>query len=138
MYTNSKFDLAVIILFVFVFLRFMLSTIFFDLKDIASDKTDGLKTIPVIFGIRNTINILNALNILSFLILCISIIYGVLPLFSLSLIIFLFYDFIYVIWGSQQKKSLLRFISYVFVDGEYLLWPIVIIIAKYIIGLICT
>jgi 4-hydroxybenzoate polyprenyltransferase len=134
LYTNSKFEPTLLILFIFVFLRFIVSTVFFDLKDIESDKKEGLKTIPTVFGLRETTRLLNIVNLVSVLLLVGAILFRILPVYSASLVLFFFYDLYYVTWGAKKEKGVLRFISYVVVDGEYIFWPIIITFSKLIMG----
>lgn len=134
-YTDNKFELIHILLLIFVFLKFVLSTIFFDLKDIESDGKADLKTIPVIFGLRKTICLLNIINILSASMLIIAIYFGIFPVYSAFFIIFFFfYNLYYVTYGVKKSKDVLRYISYVVVDGEYILWYLILIISKFLVG----
>ncbi len=46
LYYSIGMNLSFIIVFLLIFLRTMINVIFFDLKDIDNDKSDGLKTLP--------------------------------------------------------------------------------------------
>jgi 4-hydroxybenzoate polyprenyltransferase len=125
----SVFTWSFLILSIFVFLKSFINTIFFDIKDIEADKKENLKTIPVIFGKGGTLNFLQILNILSFLPLTIGLALNILPKFILVLFVFYFYEF-YYLERSRNKNANIQKISYIIADGEFLLWPIGLIIGK--------
>jgi len=124
---NIKDLIAIFLFFLFVFLRLLTNTIFFDIKDIESDKKEGLKTLPVLWGEKKTINFLYFLNFLSFLPIVIGVFFHVFPLFSLLLCLFYFYTFYYL--KNANKKNIHK-LSYIIADGEYLFWPIFLLIGK--------
>ena len=70
-YYSFSLNLSVFLISSFVFLRVLLNTIFFDIKDIESDKKDNLKTMPIFLGKDRTLKYLNILNAVSFIIILI-------------------------------------------------------------------
>ena len=64
-YYSLEINLAYLLIFLFIFLKFLPNTIFYDLKDIKSDKKEGLKTIPVLLGKQMTLKLLHRLNIVA-------------------------------------------------------------------------
>lgn len=124
------FSLGLLLLFIFIFLRWIINTSFFDIKDMGSDKDIFIKTLPVILGKNKTINFLHIINILSIAPIVIGIWLNILPSFSLGLLTFYFYSFYYL---EQAKKDRINisFLSYILADGEYILWPIIILLIKY-------
>lgn len=133
-YYNLDFNLSLLLLFSFIFFRFILSTIFFDIKDIESDKKQNLKTIPVIFGKNKTLSYLHIINIFSFFPIIIGVYFNIFPFFVLSLILFYFYSFYYL----EKTKNIninIRNLSYIIVDGEYLIWIFVLFFSKIAISL---
>lgn len=125
----SFFDWILFFLFLFIFLRLLLNTIFFDIKDIEADKRDGIKTIPVILGQEKIIKFLHILNILSFMPIMVGFYLNYFPKIALALLIFYFYSF-YYIEKLKDKDANIRKISYLIVDSEYFLWPIILLLAK--------
>lgn len=130
-YYNLGLNLEVIILFLFVFIRWLVNTIYFDFKDVDSDRERKLKTLPVIFGTNKTLIILHFLNFLSFLDLIIGVLLDALPMYSLALFMLSLYTLIYL--STMLYKNIdLKKISYILVDGEYVLWPFIIILSALI------
>lgn len=127
-YYHIQNNLLIFLLFSFVFLRWLLNTAFFDIKDVDSDKKEGLKTFPIILGKKKILIHLHLLNALSFSPIITGAYYGILPLSTLSLCLFYFYSFYYL---KKAKEENIRKLSYVMVDGEYLLWPVVLSLAAF-------
>ena len=129
-YYNIDNNLLIFLLFSFVLLRWIVNTTFFDIKDIESDRKEGLKTFPVIFGKKKTLNYLHLFNAFSFFPIILGIYYNILPFFTLSLSLFYFYSFYYLKKAEDEKQENVRKLSYIMVDGEYLFWPIVLFLGK--------
>ena len=123
------FNNIMIILFLFIFLRCMVNGIFFDLKDIKTDKNEGLKTLPVALGQEKTLYFLHIINFISFIPILFGVFKNILPFYSLSLFIFFFYSF-YYLRAAEKGKSNLNFLSYVMVDAEHILWGLWALIFK--------
>ena len=133
LYYSIGINSSVIIAFVVIFLRCLNNIIFFDLKDIENDKKEKLKTLPVILGKKNTINVLQVLNIISFIPLIIGIYMKEVPLFVISLTFFGLYSFYYIKKAEKTSGKELETVSHTLADLEFILWPIVLIIAKFLI-----
>jgi 4-hydroxybenzoate polyprenyltransferase len=125
LYYSADITVAVFLLFIFVFLRFVVSTVFFDIKDMESDKLSGLKTLPVFLGKDNVLALIHVLNVFSFLPIVIGFYFQVFSVLSLLLLIFYFYTFYYLRLANRGGVNIQK-LSYVMVDGEYLLWFFVI------------
>lgn len=125
LYYSADITVAVFLLFIFVFLRFVVSTVFFDIKDMESDKLSGLKTLPVFLGKDNVLALIHVLNVFSFLPIVIGFYFQVFSVLSLLLLIFYFYTFYYLRLANRGGVNIQK-LSYVMVDGEYLLWFLVI------------
>jgi len=128
-YKIPIFSKIIIISFLFIFLRCFMNTIFFDLKDIESDKNEGLKTLPVILGKEKTFYFLHFINFISFIPILFGVFKNILPFYSLSLFLFFFYSF-YYLKAAEKEKSDIHFLSYIMADGEYLLWGLLALIFK--------
>jgi len=123
-----------LLLFSFVFLRWLVNAIFFDIKDIKSDKEEKLRTFPVLFGKNKALNYLHIANIVSFAPIIMGVLTNLLPLFSLFLLVFYLYSF-YYLERAKNKKTNVRRLSYIMVDGEYVFWPFILLLGKFIVGL---
>jgi 4-hydroxybenzoate polyprenyltransferase len=129
-------NLIYILIFLFVFLKFLPNTIFFDLKDIKSDRKEGLKTVPVILGKKGTLKLLHILNILAFIPLFLGICLGIIPLFAAIMVLFYFYSIYYLNKASKLEDEKLRMISYTLADAEFMIWPIVLVLGQFLFSVI--
>lgn len=129
-YESLNFTLAFVQIFNFIYFKVVLNVIFFDLKDIEGDKKHGLKTLPVMLGNDGTLRFLQFLNFFSFLPLFIGIYTGLLPVYSLSLILLYFYDFYYLFKANGLSYDKIRNVSCMLADVEFLFWPLILIISK--------
>lgn len=120
-------------LFLFVLFRFLISTAFFDIKDLQEDAKQGLKTLPVLVGRQNTLIILHIANFLSVLPLVIGYFFKVIPDYGLLLCISVAYDFYYLLLTPNISPQKLRTLSYTVVDGETILWLAITGLSKYLL-----
>jgi 4-hydroxybenzoate polyprenyltransferase len=127
---SLEWDVFSVLMFLFIFLRGIINVTFFDIKDVASDKKRGLKTLPVIWGKRRTLRLLKVLNLFGFLPLLVGVCVGIIPVFALSLLVFYFYDYYYLDKAGRISKKSLRTLSYTMADAEFILWPVVLILGK--------
>lgn len=124
-YYDASPGISVLLVFYFIFLRVLANAIFCDIKDIDSDKLCGLKTLPVYLGKRNVLIVIHVLNVLSFFPLLLGVYEHSLPSFSLGMIVFYFYTLYYLKIFDEDNVNIQN-LSYIMVDGEYILWPLVI------------
>lgn len=130
-YYSFSLDLSVLSISLFIFLRLLINTVFFDIKDIESDKKCNLNTIPVLYSKNKTLNYLHIINISSLALIMVVVYKDIFPTFFLSLAFFCFYSFYYIQKAKNVNVNVNK-LSYIIVDGEYLLWPIVLILGKFI------
>lgn len=131
LYYGADLTMATLLVTIFYFCRIFINTTFFDVKDIASDKKEGLKTFPVIFGEKNTKLFLMLINILSVTPILLGVYLNILPLYSLAILITVAYPFLYLIdWNLFKKRTTLY---NVVVDGEFIFW-IVYLLAFRVFG----
>ncbi|RLF62794.1 MAG: hypothetical protein DRN16_00605 [Thermoplasmata archaeon] len=131
-YYSYKINMLFLVFFVFILLQFIVDTSFCDLKDMYTDKKQDLKTLPLYFGKQKFLLFLHILNAVSFLMLSVAIATGVVPLFSLILLLFFLYRFYYINKAKESTGSDRNIQKlYAFVDGEYFFWPLVLSIGKY-------
>ena len=129
-YYSFPLESSVFLIFTFIFLRLLTNTIFSDIKDIELDKKDNLKTIPILLGKKKTLNYLHIFNIFSFVPIVVGVSMNLLPLFSLTLLIFCLYSIFYLKMVGYKKTDVCR-LSYMMVDGEYLFWPIILFLSRF-------
>lgn len=113
----------------FVFLREFVGIAFSDIKDMETDKEEGLRTLAIVFGKERLIDILNIMNILAVVPIVLGIYFNIFPQFSIILLLTVPYTFYYL----QKAKSRMANISYLtstLVNSEDLWWTAYIIIGK--------
>lgn len=128
LYQISLFDISLIYLFLYICTKVMANTMFFDIKDIKSDKKAGLKTMPVILGKNGTIVFLKGLNVLTLFILVSGVLFKFLHPLSLSLAIFNGYTLFYlkISYGNIDILSSKSYIA----DLEAIFYPCTLWIIK--------
>lgn len=117
----------IFILFIFFFIRVFVNTVMFDMRDVRGDMSEEVKTIPIIFGEKNTKKMLTSIIILLmifiFLVSFIMKLNPIMYLINFSSFYALFY--IYLFDKSYVDKN---FLCDVVIDGEYLLIGILVLI----------
>jgi 4-hydroxybenzoate polyprenyltransferase len=130
-YMSYQINETLILFFLFVFLRWMVNTITFDIKDIKSDKKEKLLTFPIVYT-DGLSKLLHMLNLLSFMPLIIGIYLGFIPSYVFLLFLLFFYSFYYIETAKRENINV-QSIYYIIVDGEYCYWPILLLIGLTII-----
>lgn len=121
-------SLPFIIVFIFINMKGMINAIFFDLKDSLTDSKDGLKTLPVILGKKKAIKFLHILNMGAFIPLVLAVILKIIPILSLSLIVFFFYSFYYLNKAEASIDDDIWVKLGSIADFEFIFWPMVLLI----------
>ena len=116
-------NLAVVLLpmGVFIFLRLMVNTLIFDVRDVEGDRGAGIRTVPVAYGTDATYRLMASIDALTLVFLAIMVDVGFLPLAALILGVLPFYSLAYTALARRANANL-GFICDVLVDGEYLIW----------------
>jgi len=132
-YYNAPINKAVILIFVFYFIRIFISNAACDVKDIESDRKRGLKTIAISLGENGAMTLLNILNISSGLLIVYGVYVNLLPNFSLALLLTIPYASLY--FYLDRKMHSKELFTNAVIDGEFLLWFPFILIGKYFVGI---
>ncbi len=132
-FISYEFDLLLLIFSFFVFLRIIITTTFFDIKDMEIDSKRGLKTIPVLLGKEKCLDILQIINLISIMPIILGISFGIMPDYAFLLGIIFFYSF-YYIQKSRSKNIDISNISFILVDGEFYYWPILLLVGFLLLG----
>ncbi len=127
-YYSAPINTAVILIFIFYYLRIFISNAACDVKDIESDKKRGLKTFAISMGENGAMRFLNTLNIASGLLIIWGVYTKVLPAFSLALLLTVPYAIYYFYLNSKMNSK--EMYTNAIVDGEFLLWLPFLIIGK--------
>ncbi len=114
---------------VFIFLRLMVNTIFFDIRDLEGDSAAGVKTMPTIYGRKRSLAVITLIDILSAAYIVSALILKLLPAYSIMVIAFPIYSISYR-WLAQRPNANINLLCDVVADGEYLLWGPVIFLGR--------
>jgi len=128
-YYSVPLSAAVILMFMFYYLRIFISNAACDVKDIESDKKRGLKTIAISLGENGAMKFLNILNIFSGLLIIYGVCAGIIPNFSLALLLTIPYASYYFYLNSRVNSK--EMFTNAIVDGEFLFWLPFLIIARF-------
>jgi 4-hydroxybenzoate polyprenyltransferase len=130
LYYSASVNFAVFLIIMFVFLRFLVNTSSFDIKDIKSDKEEGLLTLAIILGKDKLIKMLILLTIVSLLPLVIGVYFNYFPFYSLLLLIFIFLYSVFFLKITKNDKIENDFLYNVIIDAELFLWPSFLLLGK--------
>ena len=133
LYCSISINISFIIVFLIIYFRCLINVLFFDLKDIENDKKEELKTLPVLLGKKCTLISLYILNILSFIPLILGVYLKLIPTFVIILVGFVAYGFYYIRKAETATNRELETVSHTLADLEFVLWPIILIMAKFLI-----
>jgi 4-hydroxybenzoate polyprenyltransferase len=131
-YNSLGFQIIYVYIFVLIFSKIFINVVFFDIKDLKTDKIEGLKTIPLFIGKVNTLKLLNIINIISLVFIILAIYIGIFPTYMISFTVFFLFTFYYLNKSKNaDDKKLLKY-SYFLADAEFILWPVVLFLSKII------
>jgi 4-hydroxybenzoate polyprenyltransferase len=105
----------------FVFLKLFTLTVFYDIKDIESDGSGRLKTVPVMLGYNNTLRLLTILTMASWTPLVVGAFLFSQP--GLSLLLIPFSTFVFVAIGIMRSNHGKPSKYDLLVSLEYIMWP---------------
>ena len=127
---NSNLLIAAVSLSLFILIRGLMMQIFLDLKDLESDKKEGLLTLGALWGKEKTIKLLKALIIITpFFMPLLFVVFPHILIKSSMFLIFLIPINYYYLHLIKKGKAM----GFILESGEFIPWLILIYIAKLII-----
>ncbi len=132
LYYEQPFTWAVVLLVIFVFLRWVVNTTVFDVKDMVDDQRKEIITLPIFLGREKSIAFLKAVTLISTIPIFIGVYLKILPLTTLLLLFTVPYAFYYL--NRIKEKNNDSFTYNVIIDGEFVLWSALIIIGTFWYG----
>jgi len=130
-YYGFQYSTIAILIFTFIFLRVMVTTIMFDIKDIKGDKVTGVNTLPVRYGKRSTQISLYIINFSSIVFTLTIFRVFLQSYFVYFLLIPIIYSFFYV--KNIDKYGSKNFFYGLVVDGELLVFAIISLVWVFIV-----
>ncbi|MCG2828852.1 UbiA family prenyltransferase [Methanothermobacter sp. K4] len=85
-----------LLVFTFIFLKVYVNTAFSDYKDVESDRLQGLRTLPAVYGENGSSLILQVINAAGAVILCTGILLGLVPVSGAAAVILALYTCLYL------------------------------------------
>jgi 4-hydroxybenzoate polyprenyltransferase len=116
-----RFEEILVLMGAFIFLRLMVNTLIFDVRDVAGDKEQGIRTVPVVYGASATYRVMSVIDFATVAYLGLAVALRLLPLVASVLAILPVYSLGYAYFARRPNANL-GFICDVLVDGEYLFW----------------
>lgn len=129
---SQQIDIMLIFLTWFIFLKLLINIVFFDLKDVESDISRKLKTFPILLGKSKTLFYLNLINFVTLATLAYCVYCGIFPIYSIVLAPFFIYTAYYLYKGKIVDQSNLLYYTYIMADAEFIFWPALLYISKFI------
>jgi len=126
------FDLALLLLCPFIFLRLMTNTIVFDIRDAEGDRANAVKTLPTQLGGAKSFDVVGVIDALSAGYLILALAAGLIPPYALTLISLPIYSTVYRAFAMRGNANL-GFICDFVADAEYALWGPLIYLGKILI-----
>jgi 4-hydroxybenzoate polyprenyltransferase len=123
------FNLPLLLLSPFIFLRLMTNTIIFDVRDAEGDRQNAVKTLPTELGVSRSFSVVGGIDALSAAYLVALLASGLVPLYASTLLVLPLYSAIYRGFAMQSNANL-NFICDVIADAEYVLWGPLIYLGK--------
>jgi len=128
----GAFDLPLLLLSPFIFMRLMTNTIIFDIRDTEGDRENAVKTMPTELGVSRSFDLVGAIDAFSAVYLLLVLALGLVPSYAVTLISLPIYSTIYRGFAMQSNANL-SFICDVVADAEYILWGPLIYFGKLLI-----
>jgi 4-hydroxybenzoate polyprenyltransferase len=115
------FSVPLLLLSAFIFLRLMVNTLIFDIRDAQGDREAGIRTVPTVFGPESTYRLMAGIDLATIVFVLASVASGLMPAFASVFALFPVYSLTYSFFARRPGANI-GFICDVIVDGEYLLW----------------
>ena len=117
-----KVSEVVIFLCLFIFIKGMINTILFDMRDVKGDAKAGIETIPVKLGRKKTFFLLLFLNTILIPLIIIS--GNIVQNYIHLLYLVVLYGYIYIIYFYMRPNH--KLLYSIVVDDEWVLWMLLI------------
>ncbi len=121
------------VIFYFFFIKVFSGSIIFDVRDIEGDKISGVRTIPVVFGMQNTKNLLLILNSTLIPWLTISYLSGFFHQYLPVLIFSIAYGYWHIIHFCKEGLKIGKSLD-LLVDGEWIPVAILCIVIQFVLS----
>lgn len=118
-YYNGNLSTTVFSVFIFIFLRVFVNTVFCDIRDVKSDSAVGMRTIPIVFGVKKTKYFLLVVNTFSGIFVFFAVLAGFLPPMAHIVNLLTIFGYYYLIRSLRPKADMVYLCDFV-AEGEEL------------------
>lgn len=125
----DAFNLALMLLSPFIFLRLMTNTIVFDVRDEEGDRKNSVRTLPTELGVPAAFRVVGWVDALSAIYLILLLLARLVPSYALTLALLPVYSSVYRGFAMRSNSDL-SFICDVVADAEYILWGPLMLLGK--------
>ena len=119
-----KFPAPLLLLCPFIFMRLLVNTVFFDMRDVDGDLQYGVRTLPATIGPEKSRRVMAAVDVGAAAYVAALVGLGALPTFALPLAGLTVYSMAYRFYSGRTGRHA-DSIRDLVADGEYLLWGVV-------------
>ena len=105
----------------YVFLRLMVNTIFFDVRDKYGDSKFGIRTLPTVYGLRVSFAVMTAVDILLAAYTIALIALNMMPMYMAFALFLPAYSALYR-WLASKPNAGMNTLCDTVADGEYVIW----------------
>ena len=130
-YYNGNLSITVFSVFIFIFLRVLVNTVFCDIRDVKSDSSIGIRTIPIVYGVKKTKYFLLAVNTFSGIFVFLAITAGILPPMAHFVNLLTIFGYYYLIKSLKPNADMTYLCDFV-AEGEELVSVPLAILGKVI------
>jgi len=109
---------AAILVFSYIFIALFVNTVLFDVMDLKGDSVSGVKTLPFVFGLGFTKNLLLGVNSCLVAWVCYCLMRGLFLGFMPALLFGVFYGYFIILYFMRKKRARLQ--AELLVDGEWI------------------
>lgn len=130
---SFRVPIQILLVFYFLFIRCVINTTTFDVRDMEGDRITGVRTIPVVFGRQKAKNLLLALNTTLIPWLAFSYLAGYFHQYLFVLIFAIAYGYWYILHFCKEGLKIGKSMD-LLVDGEWILIVLLCLITQYFVG----
>lgn len=124
---------VILSIFYFFLIKSFINTVLFDVRDIEGDRKNKTKTIPVVFGIKKTRNLLLQIHSTLLIWLGVSLYFKLFNEYLPALMFSIIYGYCYILYFCRKSKAHERdFFIDLIVDGEWIFLSVIGCIVFYL------
>ncbi|MBI3022998.1 MAG: UbiA family prenyltransferase [Thaumarchaeota archaeon] len=125
----SELTAALLFLSPFIFMRLMVNTILFDVRDVRADGNYGVRTLPIVYGTVTSFRLMSLIDLASIFYIVTMVATSAMGFYAISLLALPLYSLIYRTTLANHQSRINLVCDFV-ADGEYVLWGPLLYLGK--------